>query len=139
MLIAAAYGGYQMWGAHRTAHALRTVLASSDVNGFIDVPQPSNQDADTIYVVAAQNCPHADAQRADQLAKDLGAQGMPVKRSNEVFFHAQAVDRATMDRLSVVMQGPLPLVFVHGRVAPNPELSQVVEEFTRPGSTHPPQ
>jgi hypothetical protein len=37
------------------------------------------------------------------------------------------------------MQGPLPLVFVHGRVAPNPELSQVVEEFTRPGSTHPPQ
>jgi hypothetical protein len=34
-----------------------------------------------------------------------------------------------------VMTGPLPIVFVHGRVASNPELNQVVEEFYRPGTT----
>jgi hypothetical protein len=135
MLVAAAWGGYHMLSQRQAAHALRDVLASADVNGFLDVPPPANQNADTIYVIAAQNCPHAAAQQADQLAKQLGAQGMPVQRANQVYFSPQHMDGPAMNRLSVVMNGPLPLVFVHGRVASNPELSRVVEEYYRPGTT----
>jgi hypothetical protein len=139
ILVGAVWGGYQMVSRHQAANALREVLASADVNGFIDVPPPADQDADIIYVVAAQNCPHAAAQNADRLAEELGGKGMPVHRINQVHFRPQQVDHDALKRLTVVMAGPLPLVFVHGRVAPNPELNQVVEEFYRPGSTHTPR
>ena len=68
--VAAVWSGYHLLSQH---HAMNQVLASSDVNGFVEVPAPVNQDANTIYVVAAQNCPHAAAQQADQLAKQLGS------------------------------------------------------------------
>ena len=139
ILVGAVWGGYHVITQHRAAHALREVLVSSDLNGFVDVPPPLNQNLDTVYVVAAQNCPHAAAQQADRLAKQLGAQGMPVERINQVGFRPQQVDRAVMNRLTVVMNAPLPLVFVHGRVATNPELNQVVEEYYRPGSTRTPR
>jgi hypothetical protein len=139
ILVGAVWGGYQIFSQHQAAHALREVLVGSDVNGFVDVPPPVGQQLDTIYVVAAQNCPHAAAQQADRLAKELGAQGMPVARTSQVRFNPQEVDRAAMGRLTAVMNGPLPLVFVHGRVAPNPELNQVVEEYYRPGSTRTPR
>jgi hypothetical protein len=138
-LVAATWGGYQMYGHHQAARALQDVLASSDANGFVDVPSPVNQDSDTIYVVAAQNCPRAAAQQADRLARELGAQGMPVVRISQVAFRPQQVDRATMSRLDVVMNGPLPLVFVHSRAASNPELSRVVAEYNRPGSSRTPR
>lgn len=139
IIAAAALGGYRTWSHHRAEHALREAFAGSDVNGFVDVPPPIDQDSDTVYVVAAQNCPHAAAQQADRLAKQLGAQGVPVQRANRVGFRPEQVDRAAMDRLTVVMNGPLPLVFVHGRVASNPELNQVVEEYHRPGSARTPR
>jgi hypothetical protein len=135
ILVGALWGGYHLYSEHQAARALRDVLASADTNGFVDVPPPVNQESDTIYVVAAQNCPHEAAQQADRLAKQLGAQGVPVVRINQVAFRPQQVDRATMSRLNVVMNGPLPLVFIHSRVASNPELDRVVAEYYRPGST----
>jgi hypothetical protein len=135
ILVGAVWGGYHLISEHQAARALREVLLTADVNGFLDVPAPIGQNSDTIYVVAAQNCPHAAAQHADQIARELGAKGVPVERINHVEFNPQQIDRASMKRLSVVMTGPLPIVFVHGRVASNPELNQVVEEFYRPGTT----
>jgi hypothetical protein len=110
------------------------VMASADANGFLAVPPPINQNADTVYVVAAENCPHAAAQQADRLAKQLGDKGMPVVRANQVGYQPQQIDRATMNRLNVVMNAPLPLVFINGRVASNPEMDRVVAEYYRAGS-----
>ena len=126
--VAAVWGGYHLYSQH---HAMNEVLASSDVNGFVDVPAPVNQEANTIYVVAAQNCPRAAAQQADQLAKQLGERGIPVVRASQVFYHLTQADSSTMTRLTTVMNGPLPLVFVHGRAAMNPDLNQVVEEYNK--------
>ncbi len=139
IVVGAVWGGYHLFSEHQAAHEMRELLASSDVNGFVEVPPPANQDLNTIYVVAAQNCPHAAAQQADQLARSLGKQGIPVARVNGVSYPSQLLNRTTMDRLMVVMNGPLPLVFVHGRAAMNPELSQVVEEYYRPGSLRTPR
>jgi hypothetical protein len=132
--VAAVWSGYHLFSQH---HAMNEVLASSDVNGFVEVPAPVNQEANTIYVVAAQNCPHAAAQQADRLAKQLGERGIPVVRASEVLYHLNQADPTTMTRLTTVMNGPLPLVFVHGRAAMNPELSQVVEEYNRPALAQP--
>lgn len=127
--VATVWAGYHLFSQH---HAMNQVLVSSDVNGFVEVPAPVNQDANTIYVVAAQNCPHAAAQQADLLAKQLGERGIPVVRASQVFYHMNQADAATMTRVTTVMNGPLPLVFVHGRAAMNPDLNQVVEEYNRP-------
>jgi dienelactone hydrolase len=125
VLLGVAWGGYHALAEHRAARELQ---ASSDVYGFLDVPSPSNQNPDTIYVVAAENCPHAAAQAADRLAKQLGAQGMPVVRTSNVSFNSQ-MDPKTFKRLKRVMEGPLPLVFIHGRAASNPETDQVMAEY----------
>lgn len=139
IVVGSVWGGYQLFNEHQAAHALRVLLDSSDVNGFVEVPPPVNQNLDTIYVVAAQNCPRAAAQQADHLAERLGAQGIPVVRTSQVLYQLQQVDRAAMSRLTVVMNGPLPLVFVHGRAAMNPEQNQVVEEYYRPGPIRTPR
>lgn len=133
IVVGAVWGGYQYFSRHQAAHALQEVLEGSDANGFIEVPPPANQRPDTIYVIAAQNCPHEAAQRADHLAKDLAGEGLPVVRASQVFYQLQQVDRATTDRLTAVMNGPLPLVFFHGRAALNPAMDQVVEEYRSPG------
>jgi hypothetical protein len=138
-LVAAVWGGYHAYSQHQEAAAMRDVLASADASGFVDVPPPLNQESDTIYVVAAQNCPHEAAQRADHLAKQLQAKGLPVVRTNQVGFRPQQVDKATMKRLNVVMNGPLPLVFSHSRIAMNPDLDQVVSEYNHPGPSGTPR
>lgn len=134
-VVAALWGGYQIHSQHQAAHALRDVLTSADADGFVDVPSPVNQNADTVYVVAAQNCPHAAAQQADRLAKQLSDKGVPVVRVNQVGYQPQRVDRPMMDRLNAVMNAPLPLVFINARVASNPEIDDVVAEYHRSAST----
>jgi hypothetical protein len=133
--VAAVWGGYQVYSQHHDARVLRDVMASADANGFLDVPPPIDQNADTVYVVAAQNCPHAAAQQADRLAKQLGDKGVSVVRVNQVGYQPQQIDRAMMNRLNVVMNGPLPLVFINGRVASNPEIDRVMAEYERTAST----
>jgi hypothetical protein len=47
ILVGAVWGGYRMLSQHQAEHALRDVLMSSDVNGFVDVPPPVDQNLDT--------------------------------------------------------------------------------------------
>lgn len=131
LLLLAAVGGYNMFMEHQSAVALQALFAGADANGYVDLPSPDDQDADTVYVVAATNCPHEAAQLADRLAKRLSDQGMPVQRIDHVSFRPRQVSREEMQRLSVVMKAPLPLVFIHGRVASNPAHGQVVQEYYR--------
>jgi hypothetical protein len=139
IVVGAVWGGYEYASRHHAAHALQEVLDGADAHGFVDVPPPANQRPDTIYVIAAQNCPREAAQQADRLAKELAAEGLPVVRASQVYYQMRQVDRATTDRLTAVMTGPLPLVFFHARAAMNPALDQVVEEYHSPGSPRTPR
>ncbi|HTT06850.1 MAG TPA: hypothetical protein VMF64_16340 [Steroidobacteraceae bacterium] len=99
----------------------------------MDVPV-QDQSPDTVYIVAAVNCPRAAAQRADRLAKDLSDKGIPVIRTDHWSYHWNGVDRAAANdvarRLNAVGNGPLPIVFVRGRAKGAPTLDEVVAEFT---------
>jgi hypothetical protein len=135
LLIACAIGGgVHYWHKHQSAVALASVMASADENGFIDVPPAQGQNPDTVYVVAAVNCPHEAAQRADRLAKDLNDQGIPVVRVNNVSFSGPGLDESAVKRLNMVMNGPLPIVFVHGRAKPAATLEDVQAEVRSSGS-----
>jgi hypothetical protein len=129
LLIACALGvGVHYWNQHQAAVALASVMADADENGFITVPEPQGQNLDTVYIVAAVNCPHAAAQRADRLARELTAKGIPVIRTDSVSYSGR-LDEPTLRRLNVVMDGPLPIVFLHGRVKSAATLDDVEAEF----------
>ncbi|MGA8706677.1 MAG: hypothetical protein WB646_06765 [Steroidobacteraceae bacterium] len=104
------------------------IMPGADQSGFVSLPPAQGQDPDTVYVVAAVNCPHEAAQRADRLAADLRNKGIPVVRTSNVSF-AGSVDDSTVKRMNTVMTGPLPIVFVHGKARPAAALEDVEAEY----------
>ena len=123
VIFAVSVAGYQYWTSHHSGTA-------SAPGGFVTLPPANGQTPDNVYVVAAQNCPRAAAQRADRLAEALAGKGIPVVRTSNVMFAATR-DRSVYDQMSAVMTGQLPIVFVRGRAKPNPSLDEVVTEFGR--------
>ncbi|MBV8605578.1 MAG: hypothetical protein JO224_12900 [Pelomonas sp.] len=131
LVVCAAGGGYTYWKHHPHDHAGPVAYLPTDrAVSFAALPPVDGQRAATVYVVAAQNCPHDDARRADRLADDLSHMGIPVERTHEARFHfTSRPDAAVMDRMKAIMTGPLPIVFVNGRAKANPSLDEVAAEF----------
>ncbi|MBV8123886.1 MAG: hypothetical protein JOY60_14510 [Burkholderiaceae bacterium] len=123
-------GGYHYWKHHREHAAAMASGPSTSAGPFVALPPADGQDPATVFVVAAQNCPHADAQRADRLAEALAQRGIPVQRTHDVRFHFHSrPDSTVVDRMNGIMNGPLPVVFVRGRAKSNPSLDEVIAEF----------
>ena len=84
----------------------------------------------------ARNCPEAAAQGADSLVAELAHKGIPVERRYGISFTMQGdvgvdVNNEEMGRISKLMNGPWPLVFVNGRAQTNPSLEAVMAEIYR--------
>ena len=130
IVISIAGGGYNYWKQHH--ENLGQIEADSTIGetGFASLPPVDGQRPRIVFVVAARNCPHEEAQRADRLADDLSRDGIPVQRTDGVHFSfTDPPDSATMDRINKVMNGPLPIVFINGRAKSNPSLEEVTSEF----------
>jgi hypothetical protein len=124
--------GYTHWKHQHEAMALAQLESgpASSANGFVALPPANGQGSGTVFVVAAQNCPHEDARRADLLAEELSQKGIPVKRVHDVNFSITRMPgQEVLDRLNLIMNSPLPIVFVNGRAKSNPSLDDVVAEF----------
>jgi predicted nucleic acid-binding Zn-ribbon protein len=104
----------------------KTLAAAADENGFVALPM-AGQTPNTVYVVAAENCPHEEAQRADRLAKDLSTAGVSVERSHQAHFNI--TDSKATERIEVMMNSPLPIVFIRDRAKSNPTLDDVMAEL----------
>lgn len=137
IVLCLAGGAYAAW-KHPHRHAMpqdAANLAIGDPGPFVPLPPVDGQRPGTVFVIAAQDCPHDDAQRADRLAESLSSQGIPVERTHSAsFVFASQPDSDTADRISAVMEGPLPVVFINGRAKANPSLDEVAAEFRRTGS-----
>jgi len=99
----------------------------TNTNGFVEVPAPDGQDVNTVYVVAAENCPHEEAQRADRLAQALSSNNISVQRTHSVGF-SSLKNQGEADRINTIMNGELPIVFLHSRAKANPSLDEVMAE-----------
>jgi hypothetical protein len=130
LVIGISGGGYTYWKHH---HENVVQVASGPAiseNGFASLPPVEGQSSRKVFVVAAQNCPHEEAQRADRLAEDLARNNIPVERTHNVSFSfTSAPESEVMERMSKIMNSPLPIVFVGGRAKSNPSLEEVVAEF----------
>ena len=127
-------GAYAAW-KHHHQHAARQDAANLSIGApgaFVPLPPVDGQRPRTVFVIAAEDCPHEDAQRADRLAESLSSQGIPVERTHSANFRfTSQPDSDTVDRISAVMNGPLPVVFIDGRAKANPSLDEVASEFRR--------
>jgi hypothetical protein len=75
ILLCVAAGGYNYWKHHHVGSrgsSAQSVAASGD---FVTLPPVEGQRPQIVFVVAAENCPHEDAQRADRLAEALSQKG----------------------------------------------------------------
>ena len=136
IIVAAVYGGrYWVGSSHRAQNdrSANVLAPYQNSNGFVELPPVKGQNPDTVYVVAAVNCPKVDAQRADQLTRSLRGKKIPVMRTAEADFRFSGPDRQTVEkmnaRVNAIMTGPLPIVFVHGRAKANPSFAEIVAEY----------
>jgi len=120
-------GAYNYWRQHQTPTSKADQQSSE--NGFVALPPVQGQSPTAVLVVAAEDCPHDDAQRADRLADDLSRNGVPVVRIHSLSFNVQGGGSAELDRINSVMTGTLPVVFVRGRAKANPSFDQVMSEY----------
>lgn len=125
LVVAVAAGGYHYWSKQKTAVAQQADSAS----GFVSLPGDSGPLAQGVHVIAAENCPEEAAQRADRLAEQLVKAGLPVRRGHNASFNLGAADPSAAQRVVKVMNGELPIVFVHGRAKSNPSLDEVLAEY----------
>ena len=124
--------GYQYWTKHRDGQPMMASAASAGTassNGFVLLPGTSSTASNAVQVIAAQDCPEEAAQRADSLAEQLSAKGIPVARAHNVSFTVTSGDPADAQRISSIMSGELPIVLVRGKAKSNPSVDEVVAEY----------
>lgn len=124
---AVAAGGYHYWSKQKAERAVAAQQGESSAGGFVPLPGDSGPLAQGVHVIAAENCPEEAGQRADRLAEALAQAGLPVRRGHNVSFSSS--DPAAAQRVVAVLNGELPIVFVHGRVKSNPSLDEVLAEY----------
>jgi len=97
-------------------------------HGFVDIPLPDGQSGHHVVIFAPANCPSDAAQRAEALARRLDDAGIPYTRSQSATFSTlSSQDEA--NRVTSVMNGPIPVVFVRKRARANPDPEAVVAEY----------
>lgn len=133
LILVGIIGGAYNYVSHRydiTTPFKSEISLEEDENGFTPLPPAAGHSAGTIYVVAARNCPSEVAQRANRLAEDLSREGLPVQRVDSIAISGMSPnDNATIDRVTQILNGPLPIVFISGRAKTNPTFDEVLAEF----------
>ncbi len=130
LVLALVGAGYQDWNKQRQARSLTADGAPiRSSNGFVALPTVDGASKNVVMVVAAQNCTKEAAARADSLTAALTRSGIPVNRTRHVSFSFTNADEGGRERISEVMKGELPIVFLNGRGKANPQLDEVVAEF----------
>jgi hypothetical protein len=109
------YAGYHHWQVGRQP--------------FLEVPTMDNVAPGQVVVFAPENCPSKKARRADELAHQLNAGGVPAVRTHHVSFVSPEKSPALYANLNTVMDGDLPIVFVKGRGKGNPSFDQILSEY----------
>ena len=104
----------------------------ADSYGFVPILAGGNSPPNTAVVLAALNCPSAQAKRADAMASRLSELGIPNARANNYRVGGVTRDQSAMiEQTSAVLDGEIPVVIVNGRAKVNPSAEDVVAEMRR--------
>jgi hypothetical protein len=131
-VFAAAAGlAYLVWHKHQAHVEAAAIAALADERGFVEFAMPEGAKNNEVLIVAAQNCPHEGAVRADDLVREMAERNVRYRRSSHVSFSMPPdADVDSFSRRSnAIMNGEVPIVFVNGRVKSNPGLDEVIAEY----------
>lgn len=126
LVVAVGAGAYHYWKGQKSAPQ---EVAAASASGFVTLPGDSGPLSKGVHVIAAENCPEDAAQRADRLADQLAKAGVPVQRGHQASFNLGNAGPAAAQQITAVMNGTLPIVFVHGKAKSNPSLDEVLAEY----------
>jgi hypothetical protein len=138
LLVCAALVAFGLWSRQQrrvvAERAAWEAATSPNANGFVPMPAWNDPPAGKVWIVAALNCPRPAGLRADGLVSRLAEDGIVAVRVAQVSFSFdQMPTQAEKDRISKVMNGELPVVFVNGRAKNNPQASEIVAELRAGG------
>jgi hypothetical protein len=132
LIVGVAACGIQYWHQHHFADASASVMPVADQNGFMHMPPVEGQSRDTVYIVTTRHCPRRAVRSAVRLARDLSDAGIAVVRTHSVIFlpvGLLAMDDSEVNRVTAMMNGPSPIVFVHGKAKTAATLEDVEAEL----------
>jgi hypothetical protein len=125
-------GGAHAWQVHQHAVLHKKLQASADSYGFVPVLLANGAPKNTAVILAALNCPSAQAKRADAMASRLSELGIPNARANSYMVGGVRQDQAALvEQTSAVLGGEIPVVIVNGMAKANPTIDEVVSEYQR--------
>lgn len=127
LVVVLALVGYHWWQKHRDLLVKDGVSHVTGSTGFVSMPQPTGTSPDQVLIFAPRDCPSAAAQRARELSRELAARDVPHAQLEEANFDLDSAEGAAA--VKRVMEGAVPIVFVHGRAKANPSLDDVLAEY----------
>jgi hypothetical protein len=125
-----------VWWKHRDtapSPSLAQTIAPSP-NGFVSVIASDGAPDRTVVIFAPIGCPREAAQRANAMASELQAQGIPHLRSDRFSVNIPnptSEQRESLQRTSTVLNGEIPAVFIGSSAKSNPTVQEVVAEYRR--------
>ena len=130
--------GVLAWDAYKPEGGMREMIdgvrgqaqAGRGDGSFIELPLPDGVSARGVVIFAPENCPSEAAQRARRLASVLSAQNIPYRETSSANYSALS-SQEEVSRVTAVMNGPIPIVYVDGRAKANPTAEEVVAEYRR--------
>jgi len=133
LLVVAVIGpGVHFRHAHQRAVIERELLAAADSIGFVPVLSPAGATPNVALILAALNCPSAQAKRADSMALLLTQMGIPNQRTNSYSIANLTREQMPMvTRTNAVMSGEIPIVIINGMAKANPTVDEVIAEYRR--------
>ena len=132
LAIAVLSGGAHAWQVHQRAALNKKLRASADSYDFVPVLRANGAPQNTAVILAALNCPSAQAKRADAMAARLSELGIPNTRANNYSVANVTREQPTLvEQTSAVLGGAIPVVIVNGRAKANPTVDEVVSEYRR--------
>jgi hypothetical protein len=99
---------------------------------FAEIPLPDGVPARGVVVFTPENCPSEAAQRARRLMGRLSDHNVPYSQTSHAEF-SNLASQEQADRVTEVMNGPIPIVYVNGRAKANPTPEEVIAEYGRGG------
>ncbi len=125
LMLAVVALAYQYWTTQQSTSGPAVVSA----NGFVTMPPMDGGNPNQVVVFVPEDSPPEKAQKADELAQQLGTRNIPTLRTHSVSFASSVLDPKVGVRLDSVMKGEPPIVFVNGRGKANPTLEQIIAEY----------
>lgn len=98
-------------------------------SGFVAVISPEGFNPAQV-VVLGPNCTSAAGQRTRALIAQLAQARIPYRQTSNVSVTGSE-DMQGLYRLQAVMQGDAPIVFVNGKAKANPQVQEVIAEYSR--------